>query len=633
MSKLKELSRRKFLVNSMLAAGATACSHHSPLFAQTPQSIPVKISAQAIPFAMPDVRLTSGPWLTAMETDQRYLHSLPSDRLLHMFRVTAGLPSSAQPLGGWEAPDCELRGHFTGGHYLSACALMYASTGDTTLKQKADAMVQELAKCQSSDGYLSAFPQEFFVRLQKQEKVWAPFYTFHKIMAGHFEMYRHCGNQQALATAEKMADWAASYTQPIPQSQWEKMQTVEYGGMSEVLYNLYGVTGKEKYVALARRFEQNSFFDPLAAQQDELAGLHANTNIPKVIGAARGYELTGDARYHTIASYFWNEVVSRRTYATGGTSDDEFWHAFGDLSNELGPNAEECCTSYNMMKLTRHLYSWSPDARLMDYYERLLFNVRLGTQDPDGMLMYYVSLHPGLWKTFGTPTDSFWCCTGTGAEEYAKTNNAIYFHDADSLWVNLFIASELNWRDRSMRVIQQTNFPEQEGTSLTIHTGQPQRVIIRIRVPYWATQGVAVRVNGKPLPSQLTPSTYMSLDRVWHEGDRVEVDLPMHLYMAPLADKPNIQAAMYGPLVLAAQMDTAGVPRELQYGPEGPERKKLPALAMPAIVSKSNTAWLQPVANATQTFQTVGQPKALQLIPLYRITNERYSVYCDVQQV
>ena len=646
MSKKNKLSRRRFLSNSMLAVGAAALPCRSQLLAQSVPTAPSnisgasrdlrsKISLKATPFPMTDVRLRSGPFLTAMENNQRYLHSLPNDRLLHTFRVTAGLPSTAQPLGGWEAPDGELRGHFTGGHYLSACALMYASTGDTALLQKANAMVAELAKCQAADGYLSAYPQEFFVRLQQQKKVWAPFYTYHKIMAGHFEMYRHCGNQQALATAEKMATWVSNYVAPIPQAQWEQMQTIEYGGMSEVLYNLYGVTGKEKYIALAKRFEQKSFFDPLASQQDTLAGLHANTNIPKVIGAARGFELTGDPRYQTIAKYFWNQVANKRSYATGGTSNEEHWQKLGELASQLGSTAEECCTSYNMMKLTRHLYAWAPDAHLMDFYERLLFNVRLGTQDPDGMLMYYVSLHPGLWKTFGTPTDSFWCCTGTGVEEYAKTNNSIYFHDGDNLYVNLFIASELHWKERSLRVVQQTNFPEQEGTSLTLHTQEPQRVVLRVRVPYWATQNVAVRINGKAVEVAAAPATYLSLNRVWHDGDRVEVDLPMSMHTSPLPDNPNIQAAMYGPLVLAAQLETAGVsgvPRDLQYGPMGPEEKKLPALEMPVVIRKANANWFEPVATASQKFQTVGQAKTTPMLPLYRISNERYSVYWNVQE-
>lgn len=647
MAQSREISRRRFVSNSILAAWAATWPRESRLFAQAASAaassqdvvIGSAIQPRVTPFPMTDVRLRSGPFLTAMEIDRAYLHSLPNDRLLHMFRVTAGLPTTAQPLGGWEAPDCELRGHFSGGHYLSACALMYASTGDEALKQKANALVAELAKCQAEDGYLSAFPTEFFGRLRDGKKVWAPFYTYHKIMAGHFEMYRHCGNLQALATAEKMARWADSYVQPIPEAQWRQMQKVEYGGMSEVLYNLYGATRNPKYMTLAKHFEQKSFFDPLAASQDALAGLHANTNIPKVIGAARGYELTGEARYQTIADYFWQEVVSRRTYATGGTSNREHWQALGELPNQLGADAEECCTSYNMLKLTRHLYTWSADPRLMDYYERLLFNVRLGTQDKDGMLMYYVSLHPGLWKTFGTPTDSFWCCTGTGVEEYAKTNNAIYFHDAGSLYVNLFHASEVQWRERSLRVVQETNFPEQEGTAFTVHTPAAQSFALCVRVPYWATQGVAVRINGQPISVAAAPSTYLSVDRQWRDGDRVEVDLPMHLHAAPFASRPTLQAAMYGPLVLAAVMAPTGVPRELQYGPLGPDAKKLPPLPMPTAHSKTGSIASSIAVERSAgegspwTFRTVGQPVNTQLIPLYRISNERYSVYWNVESV
>ena len=645
MKKSQRLTRRKLIKNLSLAAGASVLPGLSitiPRFfsaASRPGEIllPGKTEAAPLklqPFPMTQVRLRAGVFQNAMELNRRYLLSLPNDRLLHTFRATASLPSSAQPLGAWEEPKCELRGHFAGGHFLSACALNYSSTGDEELKSKGMAMVAELAKCQKvlkADGYLGAYPTEFYDRLRERKKVWAPFYTYHKIMAGHLDMYLHCGNEQALATAESMATWVAKYLKPIPDEQWARMQMVEHGGMNEVLFNLYAVTGKEQYLTLARRFDHKRFFDPLAEHRDELKGLHTNTNIPKVIGAARGYELTGDQRYREIADYFWHEVTSQRTYCTGGTSNDEGWRTEpGKLASELGPAAEECCCGYNMLKLTRHIFGWTGEPQAMDYYERTLFNSRLGTQDRDGMLMYYLSLKPGLWKTFGTPFDAFWCCTGTGVEEYAKTTDTIYFHDADGIYVNLFIASELSCPEKKVRIVQDTNFPEEPATTLTIKTAAPLKMPLRIRVPYWVNAGFAVKVNGKAKTLSAVPSTYVTLDREWRDGDKIEVSLPMSLHVAPIPDDPTLQAMMYGPLVLAGRLGTSGLTKDLIYGPSGPEEKS--TIPVPDISSsgKDATSWVESLKDKRLAFRTAGQSTSVELIPLYRLFDERYTVYWKV---
>ncbi len=644
MMNFDRFSRRQFLSTAAGAAGALAVYRGGLAFGQdavldVPRSNNTtgheKISWKVQPFPMTQVRLRSGPLKDAMEINRRYLFEVPNDRLLHMFRVTAGLPSTATPLGGWEAPDCELRGHFAGGHYLSACALMYSSTKDEALRSKANALVVELAKCQKPDGYLGAYSEEFYDRLKKHEKVWAPYYTYHKIMAGHLDMYVHCGNQQALHTTARMADWAYDWIMPLSDEELARVQRVEYGGMTEVLYNMYALTGKEKYAVLARRFGKKAFFDPLAERQDHLAGLHANTHIPQVIGAARGYEMTGDERYHTIADYFWHEVVDQHTYCTGGTSNGEGWQEPGKLAAQLGPAAEECCCSYNMMKLSRHVYGWTVDPRVMDYYERLLFNVRLGTQDKNGMLMYYVSLEPGKWKTFGAAFDAFWCCTGTGVEEYAKANDSIYFHDANSLYVNLFIGSEVQWPQKGVSVVQDTNFPQEEGTTLTVRARKPTAMAINIRIPYWATHGVTIKVNGKVQNIAATPSSYAELKRTWTEGDKVEVLFPMGLHTAPLPDDETIQAAMYGPLVLAAQMGTDGLTHEMIYGDMGPERHHKQPVPMPEVNVADGGAgvkWVERVPGETMKFRTVGQAEGIQLIPLYQLMDERYSVYLKVNR-
>jgi len=391
-------------------------------------------------FAMTQVRLLPGPFQEAQEWNRGYMSRLPADRLTRNFLLNAGLSSSAEPLGGWEQyvdpaqprknQDGELRGHFTG-HFLSASAQLWASTGDKEAKAKGDEMVDTLAKCQAklgAGGYLSAFPLEFFDRLDARRPVWAPFYTIHKIMAGMFDMYQYAGNKQALEVVSGMADWADRWTAPKTEEHMQDILRTEYGGMGEVLYNLAAETGNDKWAKAGDRYSKKSFFNPLALRRDELRGLHVNTHIPQVISAARRYEISGDVRFHDVADFFWDEVVSARSYVTEGTSNAEGWQSEPrqlawelrntDVRNgsQPSPNTAECCCAYNMLKLTRHLYSWTGQPRYFDYYERSLLNHRLGTIEPGtGHTEYYLSLAlNGARKNFNSDFDDFWCCTGTG---------------------------------------------------------------------------------------------------------------------------------------------------------------------------------------------------------------------------
>jgi len=629
MNSGRDMTRREWLAAAAAAgAGAALFPHEASALSTRPEAAP----GISQPFPMAQVRLRPGIFQKEMEANRRYLDSLPNDRLLHMFRVTAGISSSAEPLGGWEAPNVELRGHFAGGHILTACALQYSGAGDDEMKRKGNALVAELARCQKAldaGGYLGAYPTEFYDRLREGKKVWAPFYTYHKILAGHLDMYTHCGNQQALETAEQMAGWVETYLKPIGDEQWARMQMVEHGGMNEVLFNLYAATRKERYLALARRFDHKRFFDPLAEHRDELKGLHANTNIPKVIGAARGYELTGDTRYREIARYFWQQVVSQRTYCTGGTSNNEGWRTDpGKFATELGPSAEECCCSYNMMKLTRHIYAWSGDPRAMDFYERSLFNMRLGTQDREGMKMYYLSLAPGLWKTFGTPYGAFWCCTGTGAEEFAKLADSIFWRDDNGITVSQFISSEVRWPEKELTLVQETRFPEEDSTTITLRTKGRATFDVSIRIPEWAARRASATINGaKPVLVLPLDAPYITLKREWKDGDQIRVTLPMSLRIESLPDDPSIQAAMYGPLALAGRLGTSGLTREVIYGPLGPDAAK--SISVPAITAGTGASagWIEPVRGEPLAFRTNGQKNEIRLSPLYRIFDERYTVY------
>jgi len=588
-----------------------------------------RVQYRALPFPNKQVRLLPGIAKDASDRNLKYMHTLATDRLAHSFKLTAGLESSAQPYGGWEKPDSELRGHFNGGHYLSACALAYASTSDEEIKKKGDALVAELAKCQEKNGYLSAFPIEFFDRLREQQRVWAPFYTIHKIIAGHLDMYTLAGNQQALDTAQKMAGWAASWMEPLSYEHTQRVLRTEYGGMGEVLANLSAVTGRREYMGTTRRFEKKSFYDPLAEGRDQLKGLHVNTHIPQVIAAARMYELTHDSRYRDIAQYFWDEVTSERSYCTGGTSNKEGWDTDpGKLSTALGPTTTEDCCAYNMMKLSRHLFGWSPEARYMDYYERLVFNHRLGTMDPEtGTTMYYLPLQSGLWKTYGTPFDSFWCCSGTGVEEFAKLNDTIYFHDDNSVYVNLYIASELSWPEKGLKLRQDTTFPQEQGASLTVTAERPSDVAIRLRIPYWS-RGGQVKVNGRVLPAFASPGSYLTLAGPWKSGDKIELSLPMRLHVAPMPDDESVQAVMYGPLVLAGRFNEIG--RDQWYGGEGPKPNPAPVPAITADLQNAES-WVEPAAGKPLEFHGKGQSQPLTLVPLNSIVHEQYAVYWKVQ--
>ncbi|HTT66640.1 MAG TPA: beta-L-arabinofuranosidase domain-containing protein [Gemmatimonadales bacterium] len=652
------MRRRDFLA----AAAATVPLARLRLGARLAPALPAGDAAPAPvarPFDLARVRLLPGPFLDAMQVNRRYLMGLDPDRLLHTFRLTAGLPTAAVPLGGWEAPENELRGHYTG-HYLSACALMSTSLGDADVKARGDLMVAELARCQHAlgNGYLSAFPEEFFDRLRAGRPVWAPFYTLHKIMAGLLDMHTLTGNAQALDVLKGMARWTAGWAQPLGDEAMARVLEREYGGMNELLYNLTAVTGTAWYAELAHRFDHERVFGPLAAGRDELKGLHVNTTIPKIIGAARRYELTGEARYRDVAEYFWREVSTRRAYCTGGTSNGEGWNTEpGVLAAELSSDTQECCTSYNMLKLARHVFGWTADPAAADYYERLLWNGVLGTQHPaDGEKLYYVPLASGYWKLFGTPLHDFWCCTGTGSESASKFGDSIWFHDDDGVWVNQFIASEVEWAEKGVRLVQDTRFPDAAGTAITVRGARPARFALRVRVPAW-TRGGGAALNGRTLDGFAAPGGYFVVDRVWKDGDRLEVALPMGLHMHAMPDDPTVQAVMYGPLVLVGMLGTEGI-TDANRRAEPTRPGRVPEFTyqpppVPALRVRSDdpATWIERVsggadgaASSTRApsgragepqplaFRTTGQAQDVTLAPFHSVLDQRYVVYWKVER-
>lgn len=631
-------SRRNFLTTSAGVAGLCMIDHSPALRALTP--IPAESPVGRLEaFPLASVRLGSGIFQRQEEINSRYLDSLTVDQLLHSFRITAGIPSSATPYGGWEAPDCELRGHFAGGHFLSAAALASASSGNTVLESRGNTLVAGLSACQKKigNGYVSAFPPELFERLAQDKPVWAPFYTYHKIMAGLLDMYLHTDNSDALQVAEGMGQWAQDFMSGFSHDQRQRMLRNEFGGTNEVLINLAAVTKKQRYLDAALLFEQPSFLDPLAERRDELSGLHANTNVPKVIGAARMYEVTGDRRYRDIAEYFLAEVLTARSYAIGNTSVDEHWKTPPDnLKGTLAWANAECCVAYNLMKLQRHVYSWTADARWMDAYERTLFNCRLGTQNAQGLKQYFFPLAAGYWRAYNSPEASFWCCTGTGAEDFAKFTDTIYFHRGSDLYVNHFIASTLNWKSEGLVLEQVTQFPREQGTTLKIKSSNPTLRTIHLRIPSWTTEDAQVKINGRPQDAMSNPGSYLAIRNVWQDGDTITLTLPMKLQQETLVGDNTIAAPLYGPLVLAADLGagpTNGPMRIVHGRPTTP--KDLPASApLPKSAAREDedaSRWIHVESQQDLRFTADGTNAKYPLRPMCEISDQRYSVYWQMQ--
>jgi DUF1680 family protein len=626
-------SRRNFLKVSTAAVGLGLVRSLAPAEVLGVVA-PFDASTRLIPFPLGSVRLAPGIFKEQAEINARYLDSLSIDRLLHSFRITAGISSTVTPYKGWEEPTCELRGHFAGGHYLSAVALASVTTGSEVFKRKCDEMVSGLAQCQKKkpSGYLSAFPPDLFEHLVQGKPVWAPFYTYHKIMAGLLDAYVLTGNSDALQVAEGMARWVGDYFTGISAEQRQRMLRTEFGGMNEVLVNLAELTKKNQYIETARIFEQPGFLDPLAERRDELQGLHANTHVPKIIGAARMYEVTGNRRYRQIAEYFLEEVITVRNYAIGNTSLDEHWGTLpGQLKGSLAWKNAECCVAYNLMKLERLVFGWTANSRWMDEYERSLFNCRLGTQNAEGLKQYFFPLAAGYWRVYNSPEESFWCCTGSGAEDFAKFTDTIFFHRGSDIFVNQFIASTLDWKEEGLLINQITQFPREQGTTLKLKISHPIARTIHIRIPEWTTDAI-VKINGQALEAVADPGSYLAIRRVWQDGDIVSVSLPMALRQEALPGDDSLSAVLYGPLVLAANLgpnSSDGQSTIIHSGATAPDKIPSPD-PFPKAAASSGVRpdqWVETESKSELHFKVAAEGVKHKVVPMYQIRDERYSVY------
>ncbi len=591
------------------------------------------VTFAAMPFTLTDVKLLEGPFLHATELDARILLNYEPDRLLAKFYTEAGLKPKAEHYMGWENE--MLAGHSLG-HYLSACSMMYQTTGDERFLERVNYIVDELKKIQDKDGtgYIGAFTNGKKIFEEEVAKgnirsqgfdlngIWSPFYTHHKVMAGLRDAYELCNNQTALEVEKRFAGWIEGIVSQLTDEQVQKMLRCEYGGISETFADLYSDTGDEKYLKLSGTFYQKSFLDSMKAGKDILPGKHANTNIPKLIALSRVYELTGDSSDRAAAEFFWNTVVNHHSYVTGGNGNNEYFGPPDRLRNRLGEGTTESCNVYNMLKLSEHLFEWEASPKIADFYEKALFNHILSTQNPeDGHVVYNLSLDMGGFKDFQDP-EWFTCCIGTGMENHSKYGKNIYYHNDNELYIFQYIASELTWKERGLKVVQKTNYPEEQGTALEFTCEDPVRLAVMVRYPCWAEHGIEILVNGNKKQVKQHQGSFVRVDRKWRTGDRLEVRIPFSLRLESMPDDSDRVAIMYGPLVMAGEL---GPVRDSASGDP---------MYVPVLMTENRdpSTWLKPVDGKVNTFVTenTGRPRDIEMKPFYKVYNRRYSVYWDL---
>ena len=621
------VSRRKLLQGAAFASAAAALG--VPRFALG------ALAESPRPFPLAAVRLKPSPWLDAVDSNRAYLKRLEPDRLLHNYREQAGLPAKALPYGGWEAET--ISGH-TLGHYLSACSLMHAQTGDDDCRARTDYIVAELAACQRAggDGYVGGLTRKNPATgaIEPGRRVledvargdirsarfdlngsWSPFYSWHKLFAGLLEANAQCGNGAALGVAAELATYIERKLAPLGAAQMQSVLATEFGGMSESLAELSARTGEARWLALARRFHHHDVLDPLVAQRDELAYLHANTQIPKVIGLARRAELESDPTLLAGARFFWDAVTARRSYVIGGNSDRECFQEPDSISRYITEQTCESCNTYNMLKLTRHLFAAAPRAAYFDYYERAHLNHIMAQHRPsDGMFAYMVPLMSGAAREWSEPFDSFWCCVGTGMESHAKHGDSIYWRDDDTLFVNLYIPSELDWAERGARVALDTRYPFDERAALQFREiGGGAPLTVAMRLPGWCVSPSAT-VNGRSIQATRGPDGYLRIRRRWKAGDRIELSLPAPLRLEATPDDAQTVALLRGPLVLAADLGPAA------QGFEGPE---------PALVATDPLGTFSALDESAARYATrgSGRPSDFEFSPFFRQYDRRTAVY------
>ena len=609
-----------------------------------------QIPAKVEPFSVNDVKLTQSDFKHAEDMDIRYLLGIDPDRLLAPYLKEAGLTPKAQNYTNWE--NTGLDGHI-GGHYLSALSYMYASTGNAEIKGRLDYFISELKRCADANGngYISGVPDgkkkwkeisEGNIRASSfgLNDGWVPLYNIHKIFAGLRDAYLLTGNKEAKQMFINLTAWMYDLTKGLSDDQLQRMLDSEHGGLNETFADAAAISGDERFMQLAKRFSHKKVLDPLLRGEDRLTGMHANTQIPKVIGYKRIADIEGNDQWDKAAQFFWKTVVDNRSITIGGNSVREHFHPADDfssmLTSEQGP---ETCNTYNMLRLTKMLYETSADTHYMDYYERALYNHILSTVNPiQGGFVYFTPMRSGHYRVYSQPQTSFWCCVGSGMENHARYGEMIYSHGgADNLYVNLFIPSELTW---GKTLITQTNrFPAEEATTITVNPKKPAEFTIRVRIPEWTDASkMQPTVNGQPVEAK-AEGGYLAISRKWAKGDKLHVQLPMSLRAVSLPDKSDNYSFMYGPIVLASSLgkqEQLGLFADDSRGGHIAGGRQLPLQDMPVLVADKNNlmANITKVEGRPMTFRLTGavpeKYAEMTLVPFSSLHECRYMVYWPV---
>jgi len=604
-------------------------------------------------FPLSSVTLLESPFRQAQQTDMTYMLALDPDRLLAPYLREAGITPKAESYGNWE--NTGLDGHI-GGHYLTALSLMYAATGNKELLQRLNYMIDQLDACQqkNGNGYIGGVPggEKMWQEVAKGNidaesfslnDKWVPWYNLHKTYAGLRDAYLIAGNQKAKDMLVKLSDWCLQLTASLSDAQMQDMLRSEHGGMNEVFADVAAITGDQKYLELARRFSHRAILTSLLAAKDELNGLHANTQIPKVIGYKRVADVGGDKAWSDAAAFFWDTVVHQRTVSIGGNSVREHFHPANDFSSMIeSKEGPETCNTYNMLKLSKQLYLTSGSSDYIDYFERGLYNHILSSQHPvTGGFVYFTPMRPRHYRVYSQPQEGFWCCVGSGLENHGKYGELIYAHNNKDLIVNLFIPSTLHWKERGIQVTQQTKFPFEEASELELSLQKPQKFALHIRRPEWVKEGgLKVRVNNKEVKATSGSAAYVIIERKWKSGDVVSIALPMETKAEYLPDGSSWVSFVHGPIMLAAATDTTDLEGLQADGSRMGHIANGPLYAMeeaPVLVSADNklAAGIRPVAGKPMTFTASrliasDKYKNVELVPFFQVHDARYMLYWPV---
>jgi len=621
----------KFVIVAFVVAGPAPAR-------QIKNAITPAVPDVARPLPLEAVRLTGGPLKQAQDLDADYLLKLEPDRMMAYYRKRAGLEPKAEGYAGWDGDGKNLTGHIAG-HYLSAVSLMYAATGDQRFKERADYIVREMKEVQDKhgDGYLGALAngKEQFIEVSKGvirsasfdlNGLWSPWYVLHKTYAGLRDAYRYTGSRAALEVEIKFAAWAEGILSKLDDAQLQKMLNTEFGGMNEVMADLYADTSDKRWLDLSHRFDHRAVLEPLARGQNILPGLHGNTQVPKIQGHLARYIYTGDKIDGDAARFFWDSVVNHHSFATGGHGKEEYFGPPDMLSDRIDGRTAETCNVYNMIKMTRRLFALQPDIKYAEFHERALFNHILASIDSaDGRTCYMVPVGRGVQHEYQRMFQSFTCCVGSGMESHALHGDGLYYESGDKLWVNLYAPSTARWEAAGVDLTMETDFPEGESASLKFTLKAPKQFILALRRPSWAGDGFTVKVNGQAVKAPTKPGSYIEVKRRWKSGDTVAVTLPKTLRLEPTPDNARVAAIMWGPLALAGDL---GPERERGGGRAG-QSVNIPALV---AAERPLTDWLKPVSGKPGNFRSdgVGREQDVELTPFYRLHRRLYSVYWDL---